>query len=108
MYTDAVGWPLIVFIKEQNQTGLKKQHVAVGKICGSTEAIPQDAKKKWAGKKMSQWRPSQAGFMGSALKPDWGKEWTFVIDFEASGVNGLIRVQMEPHLMGHADDQVGH
>lgn len=40
----------------------------------------------------------------------WGWWWgqTFVVDFEANGADALIRLQMEPHLMGHADNQVRH
>lgn len=80
--------------------------VAVGKICSLTEAMQQAAKKKRARKEISQRHPSQVCFTGVARKPPWGRERIFIIDSEASGVNGLIRVQMEPHLMGHADDQV--
>lgn len=35
-------------------------------------------------------------------------EQTFVVDFEADGADALVRLQMEPHLMGHADNQIRH
>lgn len=31
---------------------------------------------------------------------------TFVVDLEADGANALVRLQVEPHLVGHAHDQV--
>lgn len=31
---------------------------------------------------------------------------TLVVDFEADGADALVRLQMEPHLVGHADNQV--
>lgn len=31
---------------------------------------------------------------------------TLVVDFEADGADTLVRLQMEPHLVGHADNQV--
>lgn len=31
---------------------------------------------------------------------------TFVVDLEADGADALVRLQVEPHLVGHAHDQV--
>lgn len=109
MYTDDVVWPVIEF---ETKLELEMQYVAVGKNLWShrshTRRCQEKVSSREKNKKMSQRRPSQKCLMGSALKPDCRKERTFVIDSEASGVNGLIRLQMEPHLMGHTDDRVRH
>lgn len=33
---------------------------------------------------------------------------TFVVDLKADGSDALVRLQVEPHLVGHADNQVGY
>lgn len=33
---------------------------------------------------------------------------TFIVDLEADRAHALIRLKVEPHLMGHADNKVRH